>query len=325
VAIAQEGGEKGDAAKRIEELEKKLQDIEKHQAQMERGIKQLLIYGGDFSKHSVKLGLTAGPLAEQTRKALGLREGQGIVVKRVDSGPKEAGVKEDDVVIAVNGEPCRYDSSSQIWPDPKQQRMLPGDTITLTVIRGGKKQDIPVNLWCANCGAPGSCLLSSSCSIVPKKAKKVGKGKRATKAEIAACQANLRQIHTSCMIYEIDNKLFPFAGENAKAHEHLQLLVDAGVIEGPKLFVSPASGTEKPALVDKDGHFKLSENTCSYAYTNQPRNSTSRGLKRLVANKRLVDKQGEKGLSVLYVNGNVEWVKANGNTWEELTKGQLTK
>ena len=161
--------------------------------------------------------------------------------------------------------------------------------------------------------------------LFPKSDDKSGKVKRATKAEVAACASNLRQIHTACMLYEQDNRIFPFAGEDAKAYEHLQLLVDAGYIEDSKVFVSPASGTEKPARMDKDEHFMLSEATCSYAYTKVIRSSTSKASRCIAASKRLINRQDVKGLNILYIGGNVEWVEAEEKSWEDLTKGLLTK
>jgi hypothetical protein len=127
------------------------------------------------------------------------------------------------------------------------------------------------------------------------------------------------------MLYEQNHRMYPYAGEGAAAHEHFQLLVDTGIVGTPELFVCPAS-TQRPAKVDAEGHFVLSEDTCSYAYSSVPRNSFSRAMKRLAADKQMGDMQHEAGINVVYVGGNVEFVKAKrGETWEDLTKGQLTK
>jgi prepilin-type N-terminal cleavage/methylation domain-containing protein len=152
--------------------------------------------------------------------------------------------------------------------------------------------------------------------------------KSKAKADRAACQSNLRQIHTSSMLYEQDHRLFPFLTEDAAAFEHLQLLVDSGVVEQPKLFTCPAGRMDKPAKFDEDEEtFYLTERSCSYAWTNKPRNSTSRAMKRLSADKQMGDMQHEGGINVVYVGGNVEWVAAENDddTWESLTREQLTK
>jgi prepilin-type processing-associated H-X9-DG protein len=147
--------------------------------------------------------------------------------------------------------------------------------------------------------------------------------KSSARADIAACGSNLRQIHISCMLYEQEHRVFPYAGEYAKAHEHLQLLVDTGFVTDPKLFICPGSTTEEPAKVDAQGHFVLSEDTCSYAYTNLMRSSSSKSTRRLAADK---DFHHPGGINVVFVGGNVEWVRAREDeTWEDITRGQLTR
>ncbi len=136
---------------------------------------------------------------------------------------------------------------------------------------------------------------------------------------------HLRQIHTACMLYDNDNRIFPWAGEEAKAYEHFQLLVDSGYVKDPNWFVRPGSKTEKPAKLDRNGHFNLSEETCSYAYANVRRSSSSRSSRLLAADKHLVEQFGVKGIEVLYVGGDIDWVIAEGKSWEELTKRQLAK
>ncbi len=146
--------------------------------------------------------------------------------------------------------------------------------------------------------------------------------KAGSKANIAACGSNLKQIYTSCMLYEQEHRMFPWAGEGAAAHEHLQLLVDTGFVATPKLFVCPAS-TQRPAQVDAEGHFVLSEDTCSYAYTAKRRSMSSRAMRRLAADK---DFHHPGGINVLFVGGNVEYIRVReGQTWEDMTKGELTR
>ncbi len=141
-------------------------------------------------------------------------------------------------------------------------------------------------------------------------------------SKIAACGSNLRQIYMACMLYEQEYGSFPFAGESAPAHEHFQLLVDTGFADEPSLFVCPSS-RERAASADVRGKFKLSETTCSYAYASKPLSSSSEATMRLAADKEV----NHDGLNIVFVGGNVEYVTAyeEGQTWEDLTKGQLAK
>ncbi len=142
------------------------------------------------------------------------------------------------------------------------------------------------------------------------------------RAKVAACGSNLRQIYMACMLYEQEYGSFPFAGESAPAHEHFQLLVDTGFADEPSLFVCPSS-RERAASADVHGKFKLSAGTCSYAYASKPLSSSSEVKKLLAADKEL----NHHGLNMVFVGGNVEYVTAyeEGQTWEDLTKGQLAK
>jgi hypothetical protein len=148
------------------------------------------------------------------------------------------------------------------------------------------------------------------------------------KADQAACASNLKEIHKSSMLYEQDNRVFPFLSEESQAYEHLQLLVDSGFADHPKLFICPSGRMDKEAERDEDDNFELEENNCSYAWTNTPKSMSSRGTKLLSADKQFGDMQHEDGLNLIYVGGNVEWVKVDedsGKTWDDITKGQLTK
>jgi len=147
------------------------------------------------------------------------------------------------------------------------------------------------------------------------------------KANQAACQSNLRQLHTSSMLYEQEERLFPFAGDGSPAYEHMMLLVTERFVEEPKLFICPASMSDREAKLDDDDNFELDETSCSYAWTNKPRSSSSRSRQRLSGDKTFGDSQHERGLNVVYVGGNVEFVKieSEDDSWDEITKGQLTK
>ncbi len=149
------------------------------------------------------------------------------------------------------------------------------------------------------------------------------------KARQAACGSNLKQLHISSMIYENEgNRMFPYAGEDQPAFAHMQLLVDEGLIEQPKLFICPSS-KDNVAKVDDEENFVLTEETCSYAWARKKLSSSSRGTRILAADKGYGEEEGANhpdGINVVLVGSNVEWRKAReGDSWESLTKGQLTK
>jgi S1-C subfamily serine protease len=92
-------------------------------------------------------------------EALGLSVKQGILIERVEPGgpAAQAGLRGGDrvvlaglqqlriggdIVVAIDGQPV----TSQIDLNLLLNREGPGDTVTLTVVRNGKKIDIPVKL-----------------------------------------------------------------------------------------------------------------------------------------------------------------------------------
>jgi hypothetical protein len=86
------------------------------------------------------------------------------------------------------------------------------------------------------------------------------------------CMANMKEIYIAMMEYsEKHNGNLPWAGENKMPWEHLQLLVDEGIIDKPELFICPGSGMESAKIDEsKKPPFKLSANTCSYTCYDEP-------------------------------------------------------
>jgi S1-C subfamily serine protease len=105
------------------------------------------------------LGLAGRPLWPDLAQALGLSVQQGILVEQVtEGGPAAqagirggdrsvlAGLQElrvgGDVVVAIDGKPV----TSQVDLNLLLNRKRPGDTVTLTIVRDGKKMDVPIKL-----------------------------------------------------------------------------------------------------------------------------------------------------------------------------------
>ncbi len=80
------------------------------------------------------------PITQDMAKALKLKSQAGALVASVGPGgpADKAGLKQGDVVIALNGQPVSDINELR----DRISRMAPGTTVTLTVLRGGKEMDI---------------------------------------------------------------------------------------------------------------------------------------------------------------------------------------
>jgi prepilin-type N-terminal cleavage/methylation domain-containing protein len=147
----------------------------------------------------------------------------------------------------------------------------------------------------------------------------------------AACMSNLKSLHAMALMYANEEKVFPFAGSmmtSATAADHLQLLVDYAPKDRlkPELFTCPAS-KEKPAKEeDPVTHaYHLDEKSLSYAWMSEEATPDAGSNKLLSADKSLNNHAGE-GVNVVYFDGAVKWIKAEGAiTWEQITGNQLTR
>jgi serine protease Do len=90
------------------------------------------------------LGVGVQDLTADLGKALGVPASEGAVVTLVTPGSpgQKAGLKADDVIVAVDGQPVA--SSSALIRNVALKQ--PGTTTTLSVLRGAKKQDVKVTL-----------------------------------------------------------------------------------------------------------------------------------------------------------------------------------
>ncbi|HJT25861.1 MAG TPA: Do family serine endopeptidase [Pyrinomonadaceae bacterium] len=109
---------------------------------MARNVMEQLINGGKVRRG--QLGIVVLPIPSEEASRLGVTQGPGVVVYQVQSGSgaDRAGLKQGDVITALNG---------QAVADPNSFRNAiastpPGSEITLTVKRGGSEQQVRATL-----------------------------------------------------------------------------------------------------------------------------------------------------------------------------------
>jgi serine protease Do len=91
-----------------------------------------------------KLGVTIQPITSELAASLGLSEVRGVIVSGVESGgpADSAGIKQGDVITAINGKPVEDSNSLRNQVASTQ----PGTEVTLTVRRDSSEQPIRVKL-----------------------------------------------------------------------------------------------------------------------------------------------------------------------------------
>ncbi len=92
------------------------------------------------------LGVSYTELTDKIAKEKGIKKvNYGLIIGSVAdrSAAMEAGLKEDDVIIAINGTPTR--NSSQLME--QMNRFRPGDKITFTYVRNNDEHTIDITLY----------------------------------------------------------------------------------------------------------------------------------------------------------------------------------
>ncbi|WP_052664155.1 S1C family serine protease [Nitriliruptor alkaliphilus] len=96
-----------------------------------------------FVRHPL-LGVSGIDVSPDVAEQFGLEASRGAVVDAVQegTGAEEAGVRSGDIIIAVDGEPLA--TMSQLVAEVRSR--APGDTVELTIVRGGDELTIEVTL-----------------------------------------------------------------------------------------------------------------------------------------------------------------------------------
>ena len=103
-----------------------------------------------------RLGVSFAPMRDpQLRRYIGLKEPGGVYVTKVSpkSSAASAGLREGDVILAVNGLPLDQDGN---YEDPQHGRILfshitstltpPGEQVVFKILRAGKTEELPVRV-----------------------------------------------------------------------------------------------------------------------------------------------------------------------------------
>jgi serine protease Do len=90
------------------------------------------------------MGVTIGAVSEDLAKTFGLKEAKGAVIGSVTerSPAEKAGLKPEDLVLAVDGRPVQNNSDLSSYIASK----APGTSVKLSVLRDGERRDVSVVL-----------------------------------------------------------------------------------------------------------------------------------------------------------------------------------
>jgi hypothetical protein len=91
-----------------------------------------------------RLGILVGPVGAALEAQLGLQDGRGFVVRRVEPGSlaERSGIKEYDILLLLNGQPLGEKDFEAFQKEVEKALAMPEFTIEL--LRGGKPQSLTI-------------------------------------------------------------------------------------------------------------------------------------------------------------------------------------
>ncbi|MCY7346039.1 MAG: Do family serine endopeptidase [Pyrinomonadaceae bacterium] len=109
---------------------------------MAKGVMEQLVASGKVRRGMLGVGIQA--VNDEIKSLFGLKDTKGVLINDVKKGSaaEKAGVKRDDIIIAINGE--TIDDTNTLRN--KVAGTLPGTEIRLKIVREGQEQEIPVAL-----------------------------------------------------------------------------------------------------------------------------------------------------------------------------------
>ena len=109
---------------------------------MAKGVMEQLIANGKVRRGQLGVGIQA--VTEEIKEYFGLKDAKGVLINDVKKGSaaEKAGLKRDDVVVAINDKPI--DDMNVLRNTVAAT--LPGTEIKVKIVRDGQEQEIPVVL-----------------------------------------------------------------------------------------------------------------------------------------------------------------------------------
>ena len=109
---------------------------------MAKGVVEQLVANGKVRRGMLGVGIQA--VTEENKEYFGLKNTRGVLINNVQKGSAadKAGIKRDDVVVAINGEAIE---DSNVLRN-KVAGTLPGTEIRVKIVRDGSETELPVVL-----------------------------------------------------------------------------------------------------------------------------------------------------------------------------------
>jgi serine protease Do len=89
-----------------------------------------------------RIGVAIENVSPEDAELYGLPSISGVFVQEVQPGPSQGRLRAEDVIVAIDGEPVGY--TAELQAEIAEHR--PGETVTVTVYRGGRAVDVDVVL-----------------------------------------------------------------------------------------------------------------------------------------------------------------------------------